>query len=224
MRNGTASPAHRELSLAFAGYNKGITDDETWEQTIQDLKKGLDDPYGRAILALVSHGDWHDVLAELTLPLRDRVAIALMYLGDEELTHYINETAAECIKQGDIEGIVLTGLTEQGVPLFQNYIRKFSDIQTAVLAMSYTCPRYFTDPRVDLWRQTYRSYLNDWQMFIPRVHFDVQYTKLSSMYISKHSVQAVFYLSSETLFGGSATYSCLTIYHCIAHSVQRCCD
>lgn len=178
LRSGNASPAQRELSLALAGYNKGVIDD-TWEETVRDIKSDLDDPYARAILALVSYGDWHDVLAETSLPLRDRVGIALMYLDDDELTHYITDNAAECIQEGDIEGVVLTGLTEQAVPLFENYIRKFSDLQTAILAMSFTCPSYFTDPRVDLWRQTYRSQLNSWGMFIQRVHLDVQSTRLS---------------------------------------------
>ena len=179
LRNGTPTAAHRELSIALAGYNKGITDD-TWEETIRALKKDLDDPYARSILALVSYGDWHDVLAETSLPLRDRLGIALLYLNDEELTQYINENTAESIKEGDIEGVVLTGLTEQAVPLFQNYIRKFSDLQTAVLAMSFTYPRYFTDARVDRWRETYRSYLNNARMFLPRVRYDVQATKLSA--------------------------------------------
>lgn len=188
LRSGNASQAQRELSLALAGYNKGVIDD-TWEETVRDIKSDLDDPYARAILALVSYGDWHDVLAETSLPLRDRVGIALMYLDDDELTHYITDNAAECIQEGDIEGIVLTGLTEQAVPLFENFIRKFSDLQTAILAMSFTCPNYFTDPRVDLWRQTYRSQLNSWRMFIPRVHFDVQSTKLSVSLGGKAEIQ-----------------------------------
>lgn len=178
LRSGNASPAQRELSLALAGYNRGVIDDR-WEETVRDIKGDLDDPYARAILALVSHGDWHDVLAETSLPLRDRVGIALMYLNDDELTQYITDNLAECIQEGDIEGIVLTGLTEQAVPLFENYTRKSCDLQTAILAMSFTCPSYFTDARVDLWRQTYRSQLNNWGMFIHRVHFDVQSTKLS---------------------------------------------
>lgn len=179
LRGGRPTSAHRELSIALAGYNKGITDD-TWEETIRTLKNDLDDPYGRSILALVSYGDWHDVLAETSLPLRDRLGIALLYLNDDELTQYINENTAESVKEGDIEGVVLTGLTEQAVPLFENYIHKFSDLQTAVLAMSFASPRYFTDIRVDKWRETYRSYLNDSRMFIARVKFDVQSTKLST--------------------------------------------
>ena len=188
LRSGNASPAQKELSLALAGYNKGVIDD-TWEQTVRDIKNDLDDPYARAILALVSYGDWHDVLAETSLPLRDRVGIALMYLTDDELTHYINDNAAECIREGDVEGVVLTGLTERAVSLFENYIRKFSDLQTAILVMSFSCPRYITDPRVDLWRHTYRSHLNNWGMFIQRVQFDVQCTKLSVSITGKPEIR-----------------------------------
>lgn len=179
LRNGRASPTNRELSIALAGFVKGQTDD-TWEQTIQDLAKESEDPYARAILSLVSYGDWHDVLAETSLPLRDRVGIALMYLGDEELTQYIHKTTAEAIKEGDIEGIVLTGLSETAITLFENYMQKFSDLQTVVLALSFTCPRYFADPRVTTWRETYRTHLNNWRMFIPRAQFDIQSTKLST--------------------------------------------
>ena len=179
LRADNGTPAYRELSIALAGYNKG-THDAMWDQTIRDLRKDLEDPYARAILALVSYGDWHDVLAETSLPLRDRVGIALMYLDDEELTQFINDCTAESVKAGDIEAVVLTGLTEQAVPLFENYICKFSDVQTAALAMAFTCPRYFTDARIDKWRQTYRSNLNDWLMYIPRMKYDVQSTKLSA--------------------------------------------
>ncbi|KAL6713379.1 hypothetical protein ACLMJK_008844 [Lecanora helva] len=179
LKNGNASPAHRELSLALAGYNKGIND-ETWEETVRDLAEQLEDPYARAILALVRYGDWHDVLAETNLPLRDRLGVALMYLDDAELTEYIDSNVKECIETGDIEGVVLTGLTELAVPLFEKYIRRFKDLQTAVLAMSIACPRCFSDPQVALWQATYRSFLNRWQMFIERSRFDVQSTKLSA--------------------------------------------
>lgn len=179
LRNGAASSAHRELSLALAGFVKGNTDD-TWNETVQEIAKELDDPYARAVLALVSHGDWHDVLAETSLPLRDRVGVALMYLDDQELTDYISSTTAECIEQGDIDGVVLTGLTEQSIPLFETYIRKFGDLQTTILALSHTSPRYFSSPLVDHWRESYRSFLNTCRLFLRRVQFDIQSTKLST--------------------------------------------
>lgn len=179
LRSGTASSVHKELLLALAGHARGTTNDD-WDETLSEIAEGLDDPYARAILALVRYGDWHNVLAETSLPLKERVGVALMYLDDQELTQYIKETTAESIEQGDIEGIVLTGLTQKSVQLLQNYIVKFSDLQTAILAVSFTCPRYFSDNRVDVWRESYRTTLNIYRMFIPRVHFDVQSTKLST--------------------------------------------
>ena len=179
LKSDKASAAHRELSLAIAGYVRGDTDD-IWDETIQGLALGLEEPYARAILALVRRGDWHDVLEETSLPLRDRVGIALMYLSDEELSQYINTAMVEAIRYGDTEGIVLTGLTHQSVSLFENHIRKFADLQTAILALSHVSPRYFTDPRVTVWRETYRSYMDKWRMHIRRAQFDVQVTKLST--------------------------------------------
>ena len=179
LRKGSASLPHRELSLALAGFVKGTTDD-TWDETVREVAKQLDDPYARAILALVSYGDWHDVLAEASLPLRDRVGVALMYLDDQELTQYIADVTEESIRQGDIEGIVLTGLTEKSVPLFQAYMQKFGDLQTPVLALAHTSPRYFSSPLIDIWREHYRSSLNAYRLFLQRVQFDIGATKLSA--------------------------------------------
>lgn len=178
LRNGSASLGHKELSLALAGFVKGIADD-TWNETVRDVSRELDDPYARAILALVSSGNWKDVLAETSLPLRDRVGVALMYLNDHELTQYISTSTAESVQYGDIEGIVLTGLTEKSIPLFQAYAQKFSDLQTPLLALSHVSPRYFSHLLVDHWRQSYRSFLNNIRLFLPRVQFDIQSTKLS---------------------------------------------
>lgn len=174
-----STPAHRELSLALAGFVKGITDD-TWNQTITDIAVSLTDPYARAILALVRNGSWHDVLSETSLPLQYRIGVAVMYLPDQELTKYISTLTSECILYGDIEGLPLTGLSEQAVPLLQNYVLKYHDLQTVILAISHTSPRYFSSPLVDIWRTEYRSLLNTYRLFIHRVRFDTGATKLSA--------------------------------------------
>ena len=178
LRTGQASSMYRELSLALAGFVKGRNDD-TWDDTVKDIARELEDPYARAILAFVSYGDWHDVLAEKSLPLTYKVAIALMHLDDPDLTAYIESTTAESIKTGDVEGIVLTGLTEKTVTLFQAYMLRYLDLQSPTLAISFVCPRYFSNPLVDLWRDAYRSLLNTYRLFVQRVQFDVQATKLS---------------------------------------------
>ncbi|KAL9039909.1 MAG: hypothetical protein Q9214_004687 [Letrouitia sp. 1 TL-2023] len=168
LRSKSPSAALRELSLALAGFVKGNTD-ETWNETVQDIASSLHDPYARAILAFVRNGSWMDVLAETSLPLRDRLAVAIMYLSDVDLTTYIASTTHKCISDGDIEGIPLTGLTAQSIPLLQRYICKTYDLQSAILAIAHTCPRYFQSPLVALWREEYRSQLNTHRLFIQRV-------------------------------------------------------
>lgn len=178
LRGGKPTAAYRELSLALAGYVKGVQDD-MWEKTVQQVAKDLDDPYALALLALSSYGDWNDVLHITSVSLKDRMVVALMHLNDQDLTNYINSMQEECVREGDIEGIILTGLNEQSVSLFHNYMPKFADSQTPILALSFTSPRYFKDPRVDLWREAYRLKLNTDRLFVQRVQFDVQATKLS---------------------------------------------
>ncbi|KAL8869486.1 MAG: hypothetical protein Q9174_004237 [Haloplaca sp. 1 TL-2023] len=170
--------ANRELSIALAGFVRGSTDD-TWNDTIQDIASSQENPFAHAILAFVKRGSWQDVVSTKSLPLRFRVLVALLHLPDEDLTTYITTTTSTCIENGDIEGIVLTGLSEKVVPLLQNYILKYLDLQTAILAVSHTSPRYFSSRLVDIWRTEYRNRLNTHRLFIPRVRFDTGATALS---------------------------------------------
>ena len=97
-----------------------------------------------------------------------------------DLTRYIDESTTTAVKQGDIEGLILTGLTARAVTLLDAYVRKFSDLQTAVLAISHTSPLFLTNPLVESWRAAYRSWMNSWRMYTQRARFDVDSTKLST--------------------------------------------
>ncbi|KAL9016175.1 MAG: hypothetical protein Q9185_006448 [Variospora sp. 1 TL-2023] len=180
LRNGSTS-THRELSLALAGFSRG-TNDESWTSAIASIETSIPstDVYALAILTYVRTGSWPSVLAETYLPLYYRIGVALLYIPDPDLTTYISTLTSECIHHGDIEGLPLTGLSEQVVPLFQNYILKYHDLQSAILAISHTSPRYFPSSLVDIWRAEYRHRLNTHRLFIPRVRFDAGATKLSS--------------------------------------------
>ncbi|KAH8692886.1 hypothetical protein BGW36DRAFT_399655 [Talaromyces proteolyticus] len=177
LRRNEPTQGHKLLAMAIVGGAKGHHTDPDWEETCREIATELTDPYGRAILALVSKASWESVLAETTLPLKYRVEVALRWLGDEDLTDYLRETKTEAIQQGDIEGIVLTGLRHSAIDLFQSYIRKFNDVQTAVLAMSHTVPRFIDDEpnkaKFRAWRETYRRQINSWKLQLERARFDV---------------------------------------------------
>jgi hypothetical protein len=182
LRQNQPTQAHKTLAMAIIGSSKGETDTD-WEETCSEIAKELTDPYARAILALVSKGDWHSVLEETTLPLRYRVEVALRWLPDDELTTYLRKTTIDVIHRGDVEGIILTGLDHAAMDLFQSYINKYSDIQTPVLAMSHTVPRLISNTdnktRHDAWRSTYRRRMNSWKLHLQRAKFDVEASKLA---------------------------------------------
>ncbi|KAL4881153.1 WD40-repeat-containing domain protein [Aspergillus karnatakaensis] len=176
LRSHKPTQAHRLLAMAIAGAAKGETDSD-WEETCAEIAKELNDPYSRAILAFVSKGDWRSVIHELTLPLKYRVEVALRWLPDDELTTYLTEKTKQAIHEGNIEGIVLTGLGHSAMELFQSYINKFNDVQTPVLAMSHTVPRFVNTTlnkhRFETWRETYRWQINSWKLQMKRAQFDV---------------------------------------------------
>ena len=182
LRTNEPTQAHKLLAMAIAGASKGETDSD-WEETCAEIAKELTDPYARAILALVSKGDWKEVIQETTLPLKYRAEVALRWLPDEDLSQYLLDATRNAIRQGDIEGVVLTGLGTAAMDLFQSYISKFNDVQTPVLAMSHTVPRFVTDSsnqlRFEAWRETYRLQMNSWKLHLDRARFDVMSRKFA---------------------------------------------
>lgn len=67
------------------------------------------------------------------------------------MTAYINRALEKLVEEGDVEGVVVTGLTSKGVDLFEKAIDRYGDVQTASLVMSYIVPKRFKDIRVEDW-------------------------------------------------------------------------
>ncbi|KAF2502570.1 hypothetical protein BU16DRAFT_474872 [Lophium mytilinum] len=135
------------------------------------MAEETDDPYLKALLAYFISGEWSTVTDMKQLSLTDRVGVALKYLDDERLGSFLHIAQSEAIVYGNVEGLILTGLTEQAMNIFEHYIAKFGDIQTAVLAMARTNPLYINDSRWSLWKDTYLSQMQTWRTFLERTHF-----------------------------------------------------
>ncbi|KAL1741594.1 hypothetical protein HDZ31DRAFT_84718 [Schizophyllum fasciatum] len=131
----------------------------------------IQDPYFRAMLTYLSSGDWTDVLDEEILPFRERLSIAFQFLDDKALTSYLHRVSD---KFGDIDALMVTGLTRAGVNVLQDYVDRSGDLQTAALLGSYVCPRRFEDRRVERWIETYRDLLDAFKLFHLRVGFDIE--------------------------------------------------
>ncbi|KAK1034228.1 hypothetical protein LTR33_016616 [Friedmanniomyces endolithicus] len=108
-----------------------------------------------------------------------RVALGLKYLNDTELSGFLQTETARAVRNGDLEGILLTGLGEQAMYLFQTYIVRTGDLQTAVLATAITNPRYVDDVRWEMWKETYFEQMQTWRAFNERTKFTVQHARLA---------------------------------------------
>ena len=75
--------------------------------------------------------------------LEDRIAFACTYLSNVNLSEYIEEVTEYMVESGGLEGLLLTGLTHDGMQLLENYITTTSDVQTAVLLILATKVLYW---------------------------------------------------------------------------------
>lgn len=134
----------------------------------------LQDPYFRAMLTHLISGDWSEVLEEEVLPFRERLAVAFQFLDDATLSSYLRRTAEQSCARGDIDAIIVTGLTKSGMEILQSYVDRTGDIQTATILSSYVCPSKFTDCRAERWVDAYRDLLDGFKLHHHRVKFDVE--------------------------------------------------
>jgi len=132
----------------------------------------LQDPHLRAMLTHLTVNDWSEVLSEESLSLTERLAIAFQFLGDKDVSSYLRRIVDSCSHSGDIEGLMITGLTTQGVDILQMYVDVTGDVQTAAILGNLN-PAMARDPRADRWLDTYRDLMDSWKLFHYRCQLDI---------------------------------------------------
>ncbi|KAL7008805.1 U4/U6-U5 snRNP complex subunit prp31 [Cystobasidiomycetes sp. EMM_F5] len=137
------------------------------------LSTDLEDAFMRAMFAYIATGDWSEVLEEDALPLKDRVGIALRFLHGEELDRKLDQMAKKATREGDLQGILLTGLDQAGLSILQSYIDRTGDVQTAALAAAFVHPGQYSEPRAERWIEAYRKLLDHWELYTIRARFDI---------------------------------------------------
>ena len=172
--------SHQMLSGTIAALLQSSTPSRNHDLQVhyERLIEKLQDPHERIMLSYIVFNDWTDVLEEEQLPLRERLAIALRFLDDKELTTYLRRIAEDCRSKGRIEGLIVTGLTATGLDLLQAYVDMTGDVQTAALLSSYVCPGRIKDARAERWLDAYRDLLDEWKLFHHRCQLDIDRGKI----------------------------------------------
>lgn len=179
-----ASSAYPELlfvSLALQLMGKNDEGGAAAKETLDfdERVASKTDPYLRAISSIIATGNWATIANQKSLPLRDRAFVAVRTFSDDALTAWLENEVMASIKMGDLEGIILTGITDPLVDILARYVQKYNDYQTATLLLSVCAPRFIDDVRATAFRSAYRAYLQRHHAFYLRAKFDVESTKRS---------------------------------------------
>ncbi|KAG6844845.1 hypothetical protein H0H87_003277 [Tephrocybe sp. NHM501043] len=144
----------------------------------------IQDPYFRAMLTYLVLNDWSEVLEEEALPFRERLAIAFQFLDDKAVTSYLRRCQERAINRGDIDAIVIPGLSNKGgLKLLQGFVNRTGDVQSAAIIGSFGYPprnpnqtRSISgiERQVERWVESYRDLLDGFKMFHRRVEFDIE--------------------------------------------------
>jgi WD repeat-containing protein mio len=186
------------VSFSIAGYRGGSQNDvssKVWQRSCSSIlqRPELQDDknistrtgYMRHILKFlltIGIDDIHEeVLDDETLSLSDRVAFACRFLSKSNLLAMLEKCNVKCLRTGNVEGIVITGLGKEGISILQTFVDRTSDIQSAALVTSrIVLPQDWNTERrvIAEWLQTYRMLLNTLQMWRSRAIFDVDRAQL----------------------------------------------
>ncbi|KAK2531367.1 Mios [Columba livia] len=197
------------VAMALSGY----TDEKNslWREMCSTLRLQLNNPYLCAMFAFLTSesGSYDGVLYENNVAVRDRVAFACKFLNDTQLNRFIEKLTNEMKDAGNLEGILLTGLTKDGVDLMESYVDRTGDVQTASYCMLQGSPSdVLKDERVQYWIENYRNLLDAWRFWHKRAEFDIHRSKLDP---SSKPLAQVFV--SCNFCGKSISYSCSAIPH-----------
>jgi WD repeat-containing protein mio len=147
------------------------------------------------IFNFLADESYKGVLSEDGVSISDRMAFACNFLNDQELSEYVKQMIQECIKKGDLNGLLVTGATPDGIQLLQAFIDRTDDVQTAALIGAKIMPQDLqTDNRIQSWIMSLRDMMNMWQMWEKRAAFDISIQQ--SMKTSPKSPKSVFLLCS----------------------------
>ncbi|XP_028297965.1 GATOR2 complex protein MIOS [Gouania willdenowi] len=212
--NTGASTAKGELNLnVVAMALSGYSDEKVclWREMCSSLRLQLNNSYLCIMFAFLTSepGAYDGVLFESSVAVRDRVAFACMFLNDVQLPRYIDKLTNEMKGAGNLEGVLLTGLTNDGVDLMESYVDRTGDVQTASFCMLKGSPvDVLKDPRVQCWIENYRNLLDAWRFWHKRAEFDIHRGKLDP---SSKPLAQVFV--SCNFCGKSISYSGAAVPH-----------
>lgn len=143
------------------------------------LLVNIDDPAGKSEDFLFS--SYLPLLDDEKISLEDRVAFAASYLNDNEFLSWMNTGLERYKRDGNLEGLLLTGVSNDGIELLQTYLDKTADLQTVSLltarilsSITYAEDENLLSDKIGRWVDSYRRLLIKWELYTERAHLDIE--------------------------------------------------
>jgi hypothetical protein len=189
LRSGKRGNQHRALASLIYSFAQCDPAAKIHSQ-ISAILPDETDPFARACLACISSSYWPEILSHPSLPPRYTAALALKWHPDSELSSHLAAQTNAATREGDVARLLYTGLSEDAHALFAAYISRTSDLQSAVLALSFAVPRFWTHERIAYWRDSFRKRLNARQLWLQRTRFDAASARLSQQWGAQRALLA----------------------------------
>ena len=158
------------------------------------------------------------------LSLEDRVSFALTYLDDSQTLEWLRGIKDDCTLRGDLGGLVVTGLAEEGLCLLQQYLDRHDDLQTVALLVGRNVIDNATPDAASpspvpggagssqvksrewQWLWEYRNLLNKMQLFMGRASLDVQLGRRNRLLVKPGFTAAASAAASRPVSTGSTPF------------------
>ncbi len=171
----------RLLATLLSGWSEGKSQDSLWKEAASTLLAETEHPYLRTMIEFLCEGkDFAAVLNRSNMQLKDKAALACRQLGEADLERYLERLKESAVAQGELDGLLLSGLgNEAAIELLAQYVSRTGDVQSGALLVSHVFPRLVQDRRCGVWIELYCEFLDRWQLWKERAHFDSQRLALS---------------------------------------------
>ncbi|XP_020805972.1 WD repeat-containing protein mio [Drosophila serrata] len=182
---------YRITVIALSSFNADRCS-SSWRNQRSSANMQIQDPHLRAIFSFLTmeKDNFEAVLKEEGVSLADRMAFACKYLSETKLADYVTQQIQASIDSGDLNGLLLTGESLDGISILQSYMDTSFDVQTvALVAINYFRQEHFADKRIQYWIASYLDHLNSWGLWEKRAELDI---KIESIRSSSRSSRTVF--------------------------------
>ncbi|XP_055851690.1 GATOR complex protein MIOS isoform X1 [Episyrphus balteatus] len=181
---------YRIAAIALYSFNAD-QDNNAWKTQRINANMQIQDPHLRVIFSFITieNENFEAVLKEEQILLSDRIAFGCKYLSENKLAEYIKSCIQTSIEKGDLNGLLLTGESAEGINIMQSYIDRTEDVQTvSLIAIWFFQSGLFSDSRIQYWTSSYLNLLDSWRLWEKRAELEINMQNIRSVPTTSRTV------------------------------------